>query len=104
MTVTYFFFRVFFTSVRVALELLVVNLENPLQWRRQTRLFFVLTEKDISLFGVELLLRQLWIQSINKFLGNRDQNALDIRLFSAIFHRLTIVLIMIKLELQMKAT
>ena len=48
--------------------------------------FFAFTEKNISLFGGELLLRQLSIQSINKFLEYRDQYSLDTRSFSAIFH------------------
>ena len=47
--------------------------------------FFAFTEKNISLFGWELLLSKLSIQSINKFLENRDQNSLDTRTFSAIF-------------------
>ena len=59
------------------------------------------------LFSGELLLRQLSIQLIDKFLENHDQNSLDTKSFSAIFHkylRLAIVLIIIKLELRIKAS
>ena len=80
--------------------------EEPLRWRLQTSLFFASTEKNISLFVGELLLRKLSIQSINEFLENRDQNPLDTRSFFAIFTkylRLTFVLIIIKLDLQIKA-
>ena len=48
---------------------------------------FAFTEKKkILCFGWELLLRKLLIPSINGFLENRDQNSLDTRPFSAIFH------------------
>ena len=70
--------------------------------------FFAFTKKNISLFGGELLLRKLSIQSINKFLEYRD---LDNHLIQGLslqyltkYLRLTIVLIIIKLELQIKAT
>ena len=48
--------------------------------------FFVFTKENISLFSGESLLRRSSIQSINKFLGNRNQNSLDTCYFSAIFH------------------
>ena len=54
-------FWVFFTSVRLA-----INLEEPLWWRLQTRLFYCLHWKHM--FGGELLLRQLKIHSVIKFL------------------------------------
>ena len=47
---------------------------------------FVPSLKKFSLFSGELLLRELSIQSINKFLENSDRNSLDTRSFSAIFH------------------
>ena len=50
--------------------------ENPLRWRLQTSLLFAFTEKKILLFGEELLLRKLSIQSINESLENRDQTHL----------------------------
>ena len=40
----------------------------------------------MALFGEELLLRKPSIQSINKFLENRDKNSLDTMSFSAVFH------------------
>ena len=61
MTVISFFFGhlsvfwVFFSSFRVTLRLLAINVEKPLG----TFIFFALTEKNISLFGGEVLLRQL---------------------------------------------
>ena len=57
-----------------------------LRLRIQTSLFIVFTEKNICLFGRELLLRKRLIQSINEFLENRNQNPLNTRYFSAIFH------------------
>ena len=50
--------------------------ENPLRWRLQTSLLFAFTEKKNFLFGEELLLRKLSIQSINESLENRDQTHL----------------------------
>ena len=47
--------------------------------------FLALLKKRFLCFGGGLLLRKLSIQSINKFLENRDQNSLDTRPFSAIF-------------------
>ena len=48
-------------------------------------IFFLFSlKKNISLFVEELLLRQLSIQSVNKFLENRDQNSLVTRSFSKI--------------------
>ena len=44
-------FWVFFTSVGVVLKLLVMNIENPLQWRLQTRLFFAFTENIFVWWG-----------------------------------------------------
>ena len=71
-------------------ELLLNCVEKPLRWRLQTRLFlfFVLPslKKKNLCFGRDLLLRKLLIPSINGFLENRDQNSLDTRPFSAIFH------------------
>ena len=70
----YFFFGhfkvfwVLFTLVRVILGLLAIYVEQSLWWGLQTCLFFWLYWKNISLFCGELLLRQLCIQSINKFL------------------------------------
>ena len=82
--------------------------KEPLRWRLQTSLFFAFTEKNISLFGGELLLRKLSVQSINEFLENRDQNSVHTRSLSVQYftkdQRLTFVLIIIKLELQIKAT
>ena len=50
-------------------------------------------------------MRKLSIQSINDFLENRDQNSLDASLSLQYFSlRLTIELIIIILELQIKAT
>ena len=50
-------------------------------------------------------MRKLSIQSINDFLENRDQNSLDTSLSLQYFSlRLTIELIIIILELQIKAT
>ena len=46
--------------------------------------FLFSLKKNISLFVEELLLRQLSIQSVNKFLENRDQNSLVTRSFSKI--------------------
>ena len=76
MTAIYFFFGhlfvfwVFFTSVRVLIAFLVINVEKPRQWKLQTRLFFAFTEKNVSLFGGELLLKQVSIESINTFVKN----------------------------------
>ena len=49
---------------------------------------FLSSLKKNSLFGGETLLKQLLIRTINKFLENCDQNSLDTRSFSAIFHQL----------------
>ena len=81
----YMFSEYFFTSVRVTFGLLAFNVEKPLRWRLQTHLFSCLHWKNISLFGGGLL-KQLSIQSVNKFSGHRNQNSLDTRFFSAIFH------------------
>ena len=92
LTVIYFFFGhfsvfwEFFTSVRVTLDLLAINVEKPLRWRLQTCLFFCFHLENIYLFDGDLLLRQLSIQSINKFQKSCQQNSLDARTFSAIFH------------------
>ena len=59
-------------------------------------------KKNISLFDGELLLKQLSIQSINKFLENRDQNSLTLQYFTK-YLRLTIVSIIMRLELQNKS-
>ena len=48
--------------------LLAIYLEKSLRWRLQASLFFDFTEKNISLFGEELLLEQLSIQLIDQFL------------------------------------
>ena len=90
MTVIYFFldicvFWVLFTSVRVTLELPAINVEKPLRWRLHAFIFFAFTEKNISLFGRELLTRQLSIQSVDKFLENCDQISFETRSFSALF-------------------
>ena len=41
----FLFWTLFLTSVRVTLKLLAINVEKPLQWRLQTRLFFCLRRK-----------------------------------------------------------
>ena len=78
MTTTYFFFDTYVFSEYFSLrsELLLNCVEKPLWWRLQTCLF-AFTEKNISLFGGELLLRKLLIQSVIEFLENCDQNSLD---------------------------
>ena len=87
MTVTYFFFGhlrvfwVFFLYVRVTLEL---RRKTFAMEASDSFVFFAITEK-ISFFGGEILLRKLLIQSINKFLENRDQNSLGTRSLSTIF-------------------
>ena len=66
---------------------------------------FVPSLKKFSLFSGELLLRELSIQSINKFLENSDRNSLDTRSFSAIFHKVPKAdSCAHKVELQIKAT
>ena len=65
------FFGYFFTSVRVTLELLAINVEKPLQWRLQTRLVFFVSKTTFN--------------SINKFLENRNQNSLDTTSVPAVF-------------------
>ena len=65
-----------FTLVRVALKLRAINVEKYQWWKLQTYLIFCLHWKNLSLFAEELLLRQLSIQSINKFL--EKQNSLDL--------------------------
>ena len=87
MAAIYFFFGhlwvfwVFFTKVRVTLEL-----RRKVSAMETSDAFVYLPslKKNISLFDGELLFRKH--QSINKFLEIRDQNSLDIRSFSAIFH------------------
>ena len=87
MTATYFFFwhlRVFWvfcTSVRVTLELR----RKTLRWRLQTRLFFCLRWKKYFIVWWGSIIEKAF-DSINEFLENRDQNSLDTRSFSAIFH------------------
>ena len=78
MTTTYFFFDTYVFSEYFSLgsELLLNCVEKTLWWRLQTCLF-AFTEKNISLFGGELLLRKLLIQSVIEFLENCDQNSLD---------------------------
>ena len=107
MTVTYFFFGhlcvfwVYFTSIRVTLELLAINVEKPLLWRLQTRLFFLPSLKRKYFFVWWGPIIESTFDSINKFLENCDQKSLDTRSFSAILSlRLTIVLIIIKLVVQ----
>ena len=84
MTVTYFFFghlcvfRVFFTLVRVTLELLAINGEKP-------QLLFVSLKKIFLCLMGSYYWDIFRFQSINKFLENRDQISLDTRTFSAIF-------------------
>ena len=69
----------FFTLVRLTLELLAINVEKHLRWRPHTRLFFVFTEKNISLFGEDNF-------GFNQPINFKNQNSLDTRSFSAIFH------------------
>ena len=78
MTATYFYFGhlVFSEYFSLRSELLMNCVENPLRWRLQTSLLFAFTEKNFFLFGEELLLRKLSIQSINESLENRDQTHL----------------------------
>ena len=59
--------------------------ETSVMQTSDTFVFLTSLKKNISLFGWELLLRTFSIQSIIKFLENRDQNSLDARSFSAIF-------------------
>ena len=55
------------------------NVEKHLRWRPHTRLFFVFTEKNISLFGEDNF-------GFNQPINFKNQNSLDTRSFSAIFH------------------
>ena len=67
-------FWVFLTSVRVTLEFLAIYVEKPMQLRLQARLFFCLHWKNYFFVWRGALIEKLSIQSIIKFLENRDQN------------------------------
>ena len=56
-----------------------------LRWRLQTRLFFCLRWKKYLIVWWGSIIEKTF-DSINEFLENRDQNSLDTRAFSAIFH------------------
>ena len=97
---TYVFSEYFFTSVRVTLGLLAINVEKPLRWRLLFFCWFLY-------FLGELLLRKLSIQSINKFqeIGIKTHLAqgFSLQYFTKCL-RLIIVLKMIKPEAQIKGT
>ena len=79
----------FFTSVRLTLELLAINVEKHLRWSLHTRLLFVFTEKNISLFGEDNF-------RFNQSINFKNQNSLDTSLSLQYFTkylRLIIVLI-----------
>ena len=114
MAVIYFFFGhlcvfwILFTLVKATLELIAINVEKPLRWRLQTRLFFLPSLKKIFLC---LVGSYYW----DNFRFNQSTNfkkivikthliqGLSLQYFTK-YLRLTTVLIIIKLELQIIAT
>ena len=72
MTVISFFFGhlsvfwVFFSSVRVTLRLLAINVEKPLRLRLQARLFFCLNWKKYFFVWWGGIIETTFVQSINK--------------------------------------
>ena len=105
MAVIYFFFEhlsvlwVFFTSVRVILELPARNIEIDIRWKQQTRLFFCLHWKKHFFFWYTLLSQSQAMAYISshqevfykkmflKALQNSQENSHDWVSFSCSFNK-----------------